>query len=154
VVDPYGLVAKAGVWYLMSACKGSIRVARVSELLDARMLDESFERPEDFDLAASWQAWCAGWESSHSAYLVTVRVSPALLPHLPAHFGARIRDTVARAGPPDGEGWVTLDLSFASLEAARDRLLGFGGAVEVLKPLPLRCSIQDFARRIAALYVD
>ncbi len=43
-------------------------------------------------------------------------------------------------------------LPFESLEAARARLLGFGAAVEVLAPCPLRRSIQDYAEQIAGLY--
>jgi uncharacterized radical SAM superfamily protein len=38
------------------------------------------------------------------------------------------------------------------LWAARDRLLGFGRAVEVLEPEPLRLSMVDYARQIVALY--
>jgi predicted DNA-binding transcriptional regulator YafY len=33
-----------------------------------------------------------------------------------------------------------------------ERLLGFGRAVEVLEPLPLRRSLLDFAEQIIALY--
>jgi hypothetical protein len=36
--------------------------------------------------------------------------------------------------------------------AARDRLLGFGRAIEVLAPEPLRLSLVDFARQIVDLY--
>ena len=45
-----------------------------------------------------------------------------------------------------------MQLFFESLEAARARLLSFGGGVEVLEPQALRCSIADFAAQIAARY--
>ena len=38
------------------------------------------------------------------------------------------------------------------LEAARERILGFGRAVEVLEPQPLRKSIVDFATQIVTFY--
>ena len=152
VVDPYGLVAKAGVWHLVHASDGHVRVHRVSRLLDAHVTDEHFERPADFDLAAFWKEWCAGHERNRRYYPVTVRAAPDLVPVLPWVFGDRILDAIAQAGPPDGEGWITLRLPFESLEAARERILGFGRAVEVLEPLALRRSVIDFAAQIVDFY--
>ncbi len=153
-VDPYGLVAKAGIWHLVCARNGRVRVHRVSDLLDARLMDETFERPAQFDLAAFWRTWCIEREKSHTAYPVLVRVAPGLSPWLPMYFGNHIREKIALAAPPDAEGWITLDLDFESLEAARERILGLGRGVEVLKPLALRKSILDYATQIVALYVE
>ena len=50
-VEPYGLVAKAGIWYLVYSRGEALRVQRVSRLLDTREGEESFERPASFDLA-------------------------------------------------------------------------------------------------------
>ena len=153
LVDPYGLVAKAGAWYLVCADDNRVRVHRASRVLDARIADEHFARQADFDLAAFWQAWCARQEeASHPYYPVTVRVAPDLIPWLPLYFGDRIRDKIAQAGPPDAEGWITLTLPFERLEDARERILGFGKAVEVLEPEVLRKSIIDFAVQVVAFY--
>jgi predicted DNA-binding transcriptional regulator YafY len=152
IVSPYGLVAKAGVWYLVCVRQGRWDVHRVSRLLDVRMLDSSFTRDSDFDLAAFWQAWCAEREREQSYYSVIVRVVPNLLPRLSAHFGGTVRYDPTHSATPDAEGRVTVELAFESLEAARDRLLDFGRAVEVLKPTALRVSIQDYAQQILALY--
>jgi hypothetical protein len=83
---------------------------------------------------------------------VTVRVAPNLVAELPGYFGDAAREQIAQAGPPDAAGWLTVQLAFESLEAARARLLGFGGAVEALEPYALRRSILDYAEQIAALY--
>jgi predicted DNA-binding transcriptional regulator YafY len=151
-VDPYGLVAKAGTWHLICADDNRIRVHRVSGLVDVRLEDAHFERPADFDLAAFWQAWCKGREESRPSYPVTARVSPGLVQLLPLYFGDRIRTQIAAAEPPDSEGWITLTLPFERIETARERILGFGRAVEVLAPEPLRLSVIDFARQIVNFY--
>ena len=151
-VAPYGLVAKAGVWYMVYARSGRIRAHRVSHLLDARISNESFERPADFELAAFWKTWCAEFEENRPYYPVIARVAPNLVPELHRYFGDRIRAKIAEAGPPDAEGWITLELPFERLAAARDRILGLGGAIEVLEPEALRRSVLDFAIQIAALY--
>jgi predicted DNA-binding transcriptional regulator YafY len=152
VVDPYGLVAKAGRWYLVCAGKERLRVYRVSRILDAYTTDEHFERPAGFDLAAFWKSWCAGREENRPSYPVTVRVSPDLATFLPLYFGDRIREAIGQAGPPDSEGWITLTLPFERIEAARERILGFGRAIEVLEPEPLRLSVIDFAHQIVDFY--
>jgi predicted DNA-binding transcriptional regulator YafY len=167
LVEPYGLVAKANVWHLVCAREGHLRVYRVSQVLEAGILDESFERPDDFDLAAFWQGWCAEVEANRPYYPVVVRVAPDLVPWLPQYFGEPIREEVARsqrgraqsrpaqgaeAGSPDPAGWLTVTLPFESLYEARERLLGFGGAVEVVAPVALRQSVADFARQIVSRY--
>jgi len=152
LIDPYGLVAKAGVWYLVFARNGALHAHRVSDYLDVRLADEPFERPAGFDLAAFWEEWCAGYETLLSDFTATVRVAPTLVPQLPWYLGRAIDDQIARAGPPDAAGWIRLELSFESFEAARERILGLGCAVEVLEPLALRCSVRDYAQQIVALY--
>lgn len=151
-VDPYGLAAKAGVWHLVYAVKGARRVLRVASLLDARLSDETFEQPADFDLAAFWRAWCAARDIGRTGYVVTLRVAPGFMSELPRYFGDVARGQIAQAGLPDAEGWLTLELPFESLEAARARILSFGRGVEVLAPYALRRSILDYAEQIVALY--
>ena len=152
LVAPYGLVAKAGVWYLACARNDTIYVHRVSDLLDVRVSDESFERPASFDLAAFWEEWCTEYEIFLSDFTATVRVAPSFIPELPRYFGNYIHTKIARAGLPDAEGWIRLELSFESFEAARDRILGFGRGVEVLEPRALHRSVLDYAEQIVALY--
>ncbi len=152
LVDPYGLVAKAGVWYLVALCREQFRAYRVSRVLEAHLSPESFERRADFDLAEFWKAWITEFEESRAYYPVVVRVSPDFVSVLPLYFGDPLRAQIAQAGPPDADGWITLTLPFERLEAARDRILGFGRAVEVLEPEALRLSVIDYAQQIVAFY--
>jgi predicted DNA-binding transcriptional regulator YafY len=152
LVDPYGLVAKASVWYLVCFRAGHIRVYRVSHLSDARVSEETFEYPAAFDLGRFWRAWCAEVEENRPRYPVRVRVAPGFVAWLPGLFGDPIREEIARAEPPDREGWIRLTLPFETLEEARGQILGFGRAVEVLEPRALRDSVLDYAAQIVALY--
>jgi predicted DNA-binding transcriptional regulator YafY len=152
LVDPYGLVAKEGAWYLVCAKEDRMLVIRLSRMLEAKVLEEPFTRPADFNLVGFWEGWWAENQGRRPYYPVKVRASPQLLPHLAGHFGERIKTAKAEAGPPDEEGWVTLTLPFEYLEEARERILGFGGAMEVLEPYALRRSIMDFAEQIVNFY--
>jgi predicted DNA-binding transcriptional regulator YafY len=151
-VDPYGLVAKAGAWHLICARKGGMRVHRVSDLITVSLLDETFERSEGFDLEDFWKTWCVQRAHRRAIYPVKVRVTADMLPFLPMYFGGGIKAKILQAGPPDEDGWITLELPFESLEAARDQLLAFGRGIEVMSPRALRESILDYAAQITALY--
>jgi len=154
MVDPYGLVAKTTVWHLVCARKGHLRVLKVPQIIEARVLDENFERPVDFDLVAYWQIWCEQNEKRLSNFLVKVRAAPDLNPYLWTHFGERVADPGAIQDSPDEDGWITVTLQFEHFEDARRRLLGYGRAVEVLEPVALRRSIKDYAWQIHDLYSD
>ena len=151
-VEPLGLVAKAGVWHLVYAYGGRVRTRRVSDVQDARATEDRFTRPPDFDLAAFWQSTCAEWEANRLSFLATVRLAPTLVPHLPRYFGEGAGDLLAEAEPADAEGWITATLPFESFEAARERILGFGAAAEVLAPESLRRSVADFAAQVFSRY--
>jgi len=153
-VEPYALVAKAGVWYLVYARLGHIHTRRLSALLEAHPLERTFTRMSDFDLNAHWQAYTSARQRRPVRFSVLARISPGFKDQLPYHFGPRIRQELALAHPPDAEGWVTLTLPFEYFEDARSRLLGFGRAVEVLEPPELRLALQDYAAQIAGLYAQ
>ncbi len=148
-IRPLGLVAKAGVWYVVGEDADHFMVLPVERLLQAGMGEQRFERDRDFDLVAFWRRWCAENEDSRLSFCATVRVDAELLPLLAGVLGQAV-------GGDSGEigfgGKVCLQLWFASFEEARGRILSYGGAVEVVEPQPLRQSIADYARQILNLY--
>jgi predicted DNA-binding transcriptional regulator YafY len=153
VVAPYGLVAKASVWYLIFSRAGHIRAWRVARIVLASMLPQSFERRADFDLAAFWQKWCADFEKDRSHYMVHALVSPSLA----ARLSRLLRENQPEVLnlPPSAvqrEGWQAMTLTFENFENARTRILGYGGAIEVLDPPALRASVADYAQQIRVLY--
>jgi predicted DNA-binding transcriptional regulator YafY len=151
-VEPYGLVAQASTWHLVCRRADHLSVLRASRVVGARLGKETFARSPGFDLAAFWTGWRAEIEARRTSYPARVRVTPRLLPWLPHHFGPQIDGEIARVGIPGPEGWITLTLPFESLEQARDRLLAFGGAIEVLAPRALRASVADYGAQIVARY--
>lgn len=151
VAEPYGLVAKANIWYLVHGRGGTPHVTRVSQVAEAEIRPEGFTRPPEFDLEAFWEKWCREYESQ-PPFQARVRVAPEALPLLAEYLGDRARGQVVRSHIPEPDGWETLDLPFESFVAARTRLLGLGRAVEVLEPDSLRKSLVDFAEQIVGFY--
>ncbi|HEY9087247.1 MAG TPA: WYL domain-containing protein [Anaerolineaceae bacterium] len=133
----YGLVAKSGSWYLVGQVAGAPRVYPVRKLTHVAVTARQFARASDFDLPVFWAAWVRKIEENRRAYTVRLRVSPVLARQL---------------GYPGGSEWVEISLEFESLEAARTRILDFGGAAEVLEPEALRRSLIDYANNIIERY--
>jgi predicted DNA-binding transcriptional regulator YafY len=152
LVAPYGLVAKASDWHLVAEREGALRVYRVTSVKRAEILAESFTRRADFDLADYWKRWCEEYEKGRNLYWVTARIAPDLARDLHLYFGDQAEAILAQAGPPDESGWVVVRLPFDWHGAARERLLGFGRAAQVLDPEPLRLSVIDFARQVLDFY--
>lgn len=149
--EPYGLVAKANIWYLVYGRGGTPHVSRVSQIVEAEILPDVFVRPPEFQVEPFWERWCKEYESQ-PPFCARVRIAPQALPMLAEYVGDRARRELANSPGPDADGWTTMELSFESLIAARSRLLGLGRAVEVLEPEALRTSLIDFAKQIVRFY--
>lgn len=153
VIEPLGLVLKGGTWYVVARRDGDLRTYRVSRVSGAAVLEERFERPASFDLAAHWTAAAAEFEESLERVEVTLRADPAALGGLGYAVGAsRVRAALADAGTPDDDGWWTLTLRLEAFDWAHDDLLRAGAGVEVLSPPGLRDAIAATASAMAARY--
>lgn len=151
LVAPYGLVAKSNQWYLVFSRQDSIFVVPVSDVLDAQLDERTFNLPPGFNLVEFWAAWSTQQEHNRPQYPVQVRITPQLLDMLVLFKDPLI--PVDQGKPElDAGGWVPLTLHFDTFENARQRLLGFGGAVEILAPQSLRESVTDFARQTLSVY--
>lgn len=152
VVDPYGLIAKAGAWYLLAGVDGSTRVFRVSRVERAEPLGERFERPRGFELAGAWDAARSAFESPGVGYeTVTLRIAPSALAMFLRVTGSQLIEPAERL-PPGEDGWPRLKVRFRAAGAARAALLGFAGQAEALAPEDLRHTLAGAARELLDLY--
>ncbi|MFD7867276.1 helix-turn-helix transcriptional regulator [Streptomyces sp. NPDC057682] len=152
---PYGLVLKAGVWYLCARAEEGFRVYRIDRFTAVEVSEERFARDEDFDLAAFWESRAADFARSILRSEVVLRLSPAAVERLGhATDRAAAGEALAAAGPPDADGWVTVTLPVESPEVAYGQLLALGPELEVLAPAALRTRFAGAARALHRLYGD
>ncbi|GAB7033972.1 WYL domain-containing protein [Streptomyces sp. NPDC021749] len=158
-LEPYGLVLKAGVWYLAARAQGDFRVYRVDRFTAVEVRSDepgAFERDESFDLPAFWAERAAQFARSILRAEVVLRLSERgirILPHVTERAAAREAiDTALAAGGPDAHGRLTVTLPVESDEVAYAQLLALGPEGEVLAPAALRERFAAAARRTAALY--
>ena len=150
LLEPYGLVAKASVWYLVGRRDAGLRVIPVEQVLEARLSGEKFERPGDFRLGEFWKLWCERIEAGHLSFSATLRLAPELLRQLPREWKELRRGQLADTTASEAEGWVRVSMPFSSFFEARRMLLSFGRAAQVLEPEQLRLSVLDYAQQIVA----
>jgi predicted DNA-binding transcriptional regulator YafY len=152
-VDPYGLLVKAGRWYLIGAVDGDPRVFRLSRVESARPLDQPADRPTDLDLEALWRTLRGRLEERGAGVAVRLRVRAGEAARLVRLSARQLVEPAPDPLPePDAAGSVMLDLRYVAVGAARATLAGFGGDVEVLHPVALRRSMVALARDILAQY--
>ncbi|MFF8956934.1 helix-turn-helix transcriptional regulator [Streptomyces sp. NPDC014894] len=152
-LEPYGLILKAGVWYLCARVEDVFRVYRLDRFASAEPDGTFFDRDEEFDLPGFWAERAAQFARSLLRAEVVVRVTPRGALALPrAVDGAAARAALAAAGPADPAGRVTLTLPVESHDVAFEQLYALGPEAEVLEPPELRERIAAAAERTAGLY--
>jgi predicted DNA-binding transcriptional regulator YafY len=150
-VDPYGLVSKAGTWYLVAAARGTPRMFRVSRVEEVAATGTRARRPDDRDLEQVWIELRDRLEQAPEAVTVRVRVAPGRR--------AMVERVVAPqlVGPPEVEDTRddepdVVHLTFRAAGAAVGGLLGLGAMVEVLGPPEVRDLMVERAAEAVALY--
>ncbi|MFL5674968.1 MAG: helix-turn-helix transcriptional regulator [Chloroflexota bacterium] len=152
VLEPLGLVLKAGIWYVVAAVDGQIRTYRVSRVVSAEPGGERFERPVDFDLAAYWAESSAAYERDVPRVAVDVRVRPDRIDRLRDAVGSRTVSDAETLDEPDPDGWVRLRVRLDWPEEAHRTLLSAGRWVEVLGPPEIRARVASTIRAMAERY--
>jgi predicted DNA-binding transcriptional regulator YafY len=146
-LEPLGLVLKAGAWYLVARAvettptKGDgVRTYRLASVL-ALTVGSSFRRPKSFDLASTWLASAARFESELRSMEVRVRASARCMAWL---ANARIPFT-----HQDGD---EITIRVESIEQGARQMLAFGDEIEVVAPSALRERMAQQAGAVLALY--
>jgi len=150
VIEPLGLVLKAGAWYVVAPNKKRYAIYRVESICAIRILENRKVNRRKFHLAQVWQQEVSRFEASLRRGRATVRVRETAMSRI-NRLGADAAETI-RAAKPDAGGWRTATIWIESLQHAAGLLLGFDAEIEVLSPETLRQDLAMRAQRVAALY--
>ncbi|MFJ6566958.1 helix-turn-helix transcriptional regulator [Streptomyces sp. NPDC091292] len=153
-LEPYGLVLKGGVWYLCARVEsGTYRVYRIDRFTAVTAGETRFARDPEFGLPEFWEERAEQFARAILRTAVVVRLSGTGARQLRHAVGrASAEEALDAAGPPDGEGRVTVTVAVESEDVAYTQLLTLGPEVEVLEPPGLRARFTEAAARTARLY--
>ncbi|MFB6848727.1 helix-turn-helix transcriptional regulator [Streptomyces sp. NPDC056373] len=146
VVDPYGLFAKAGIWYLVADRARVPRMYRLERITRWEEVGRPRRIRESETLATVAAALVDEWEHDHATE-VSATIDRAQIERAQRIFGLRlVRD--------DQEECATghrVTIRFLHLEDVR-ALLPFGSAVTVHGPTEARAHLRDLATSLARHY--
>lgn len=148
ILEPYGLVAKASVWYVIARRHGEMRTYRVSRFVAVETTDEHFERDETFHLAQHWYTHASEFVAGMPHFDFTMRLATSRLQFLKLYASGRY---TIRSSSPD-EAHAVIDVRFSSLEEARMLVLELGPDAEIIAPDELREAVLRHAQQIVARF--
>ncbi|MFE3652197.1 helix-turn-helix transcriptional regulator [Streptomyces sp. NPDC059152] len=165
-VDPYGLVAKAGTWYLVADRRGRPQLFRADRVASAAVTDAPVRRRPGAELAEVWAQLRRQVEERPAPVRVTARIRRERLDLAVRILGGALTGPPRTGDATDGEegaggdggprpaaedGWAVLELGYPVLSAVR-QLLQFGDSLEVLDPPEARRVLADAAAALTGLY--
>lgn len=143
VIDPYGLAAKSGRWYLVADDRGSPRLFSLHRMQSFERLDEPVVHRHGQSLRSVWSDLQQRTESAGSV-VITARLRSSRVDLARRVLGARLDEVT-----PGTHDWCTITVRYTELEAVR-QLLQFGDHLEVLAPPEARARVHDLASDLAA----
>jgi predicted DNA-binding transcriptional regulator YafY len=149
VIDPWGLVDKDDVWYLIAGTEKGRRTFRVDRVVAAEPTDEPAERPGGFELDTAWEEVVDEMEERRSRTWATVLVEARYLPVMQDRFG---RHCHTEDLLDDGRARVRVGAPIP-LDLARN-LAGWGGLVEVEGPPEVRRLLARIGTELSERYAQ
>lgn len=147
VVDPWGLVDKDAVWYLLAGTEHGRRTFRLDRISHAEPIDQEAHRPADLDLPTVWAEVVEQTEQRRATTSATVLVGERLLPVLRDRHGRHCEV----AGPaPDGR--VRVRFTAHTPRAIAEQLAGWGATVEVVEPDSVRRELAALGTELVERY--
>lgn len=142
-VDPWGLIAALGRWYLVGwdHLSEDERMFRTDRMKDVEVLDEAAEVPEDFDPEAYRHAFR---ERGDEATL-TMEISPEVARWFSDYYHPRSTD-------PLDDGWHRVELAATTKRWAATLLLQLGSGARRIEPPDVLSEARRLAREIATPY--
>ncbi|MDP5226272.1 MULTISPECIES: WYL domain-containing protein [Arthrobacter] len=148
-VNPWAVVDKGGIWYVLAGTDNGPRTFRVDRIEGLEDSGELFERPADLDVLRLWNGVSAEIEGRRSRVRVTVLLDPGHLPVLRDHFGTHLDELGTE---PDGRARVSVAGS-VPMDVAR-KLAGWGSLVEVVDSPEVGRLLARLGRELMDLYSE
>ncbi|MEU7876132.1 WYL domain-containing protein [Dactylosporangium sp. NPDC049140] len=146
VVDPYGLLAKAGIWYLVADCARVPRMYRLERITTWKELDQPRRIRQNQTLATVAAALIDQWAHSHPIE-VSATIDQTQIERAQRIFGLRL----VRDNHEDSATGHKVTIRFMHLEDVR-ALLPFGSAITVHAPTEARAHLRALATDLARHY--
>jgi predicted DNA-binding transcriptional regulator YafY len=148
VVHPLGLAVKGTVWYLVAGTDDGLRTFRVGRVKSVEQTGDQVDRPDGFDLAATWKRIVANVDELRSPHQVEAMADADVVPILRWMFERQL--TVIDETGPDGQTHVSI--GGHSIERITAQIAGFGARISVIAPEQARAEMARIGRELVGSY--
>lgn len=145
-VQPLGLVCKRSIWYLVAIDSEIIKTYKTSNIEDVFILDESFIRPENFNLKDYWIQSTLNFKTLIPKYNFTFKVNPIILSQVKERPFIFIKETTTK------EDFIYLKIDFESLWQGIEFAFNYGKNIEIIEPDEAIHEIKKKALQVIELY--
>lgn len=149
LVDPWGLVDKDDVWYLLAGTARGQRTFRVDRIIEATPTDLAAERPADVQLLREWERVVDEVEQHRSLVSATVLISAHLLPVLRTQFGRHCDPLETR-----DDGRIRVRVAAPMAPSIAETLAGWGATIEVLEPESVQAELARLGSELVERYAQ
>ena len=138
-VDPWGLIAALGHWYLVGHdhLSGEERMFRADRMKSVTQLDQPAEIPEDFDPERYKGAFVGGDAEMRASFAISPAVAGWFMEYYPV-LSARDLD----------DGWTRVELAVGGPRWVAAVLMKLGDQVRAVDPPSIRDAATSLARRM------
>jgi predicted DNA-binding transcriptional regulator YafY len=148
-VEPYALVVKVDVWYLIGKVKEEFRVFRLSRLQSVKATNATFQRDAKFDLQKYWGDWCEKFEKHPPSHFpvqieLSARGRKRILDEYCGWFASALREL-----PEQYKGRKPVTLDFDKQSMAMRVMFDLGDEARVIHPAALRRALHEQAVQVA-----
>ncbi|WP_420111427.1 helix-turn-helix transcriptional regulator, partial [Pseudactinotalea sp.] len=142
-VDPWRLIDKAGVVYLLAGTARGPRTYRLDRMAQVTVSDERFERPSEETIDEHWQRTTKTVDAARTRVRATVRADAFALSVLADHLGSAFESidddhAVVAAHTPRG---------------LAEQLAGWGARVTVLDAPEVRAELASIGAELVDSYL-
>ena len=145
-IDPYALVFRAGLWYLVGYChlRAAPRTFRVDRIQKLSIRTQSFQKPEDFEI----HKYLENEFKDQHIIRARLRFAPE------ASYIAVSNRVIWESMQENPDGSTDVTLTAPDLPWLTSMTLGFANWVTVLDPPELRDMVREWAQAIVSQYAE
>ena len=147
VVHPLGIVAKGQTWYLISNTEVGRRSFRIDRVTSVESTDDPVQRPDGFDLAASWREIADEVDRRRTPVETQAVCAPDGLGLLRAVLGGRLE-----VGGSTRDGRIEVVIRGHNEYALAGELAGLIEWLEVTAPQGVRDHLASIGRALVSRY--
>ncbi|WP_291565513.1 MULTISPECIES: helix-turn-helix transcriptional regulator [unclassified Clostridium] len=146
ILNPLGLVCKRGIWYLIGINTEVIKTYKVTSIESTFLIDEYFDRPNDFNLEAYWKSSTSNFKALIPKYTFTFKVKLSIINHIKERKFITINNEVVK----DNE--IYLDINFDDIWQGIEFAFTYGKNIKIIKPIEAINEIKIKASEVIKLY--